>query len=368
MNICSPQLGLSKKSILGGEVFDFEILSALARKGVKVNVLLPKNAPHSKIRNIHYSFSAFAHFPAVLFNLLVIPYLLNQNSKNKIEIIRLHQPQFVGLAAMFFKLFNPNVKIVATYHQSGESNFTIFSKIVNRYWDHIICDSFAVKEKLVTAFDLSENKITVVHNGIPQYLRPGIKDKRLFKKYNLLGQKVLLYMGLFIDRKNPLFLLSVLKELNDNGQKTVLMYWGRGPLKSKIIREAKKLGLENKIIFVNPMYGAKKRLIHNLADVFVHPALDEGFALTPLEAMACGKPVIMNSSHSAKEAVDNNVNGFLCKTNNVDSWTQAINSLLTNNAKLLQFGKSSRKKAIAEFNWKKSTDKHFKVFKNLTSC
>ena len=51
MRICSPQLGLAPKSILGGEVFDREILLGLAKKGIEIEIIIPKNKPHDKISN-----------------------------------------------------------------------------------------------------------------------------------------------------------------------------------------------------------------------------------------------------------------------------------------------------------------------------
>jgi len=45
MRICSPQLGISPYAVLGGEVFDRELLTHLAARGVAVHVILPKNLP-----------------------------------------------------------------------------------------------------------------------------------------------------------------------------------------------------------------------------------------------------------------------------------------------------------------------------------
>src|SRR3989344_5544396 len=129
MVICSPQLGLNPKSILGGEVFDREILLGLAKKGIKIEIILPKNKPYDKnIKNWNITHLPISHFPAIFGNVLYLPYLFLIHKKSKYEIIRLHQPQFLGLLALIFKLFHKNVKIVATYHQFRETNFMFISK------------------------------------------------------------------------------------------------------------------------------------------------------------------------------------------------------------------------------------------------
>ena len=208
MVICSPQLGLNPHSFLGGEVFDREILLGLASKGIKVEIILPKNKPHDKnIKNWNIIQLPLTRFPAIFGNLLYLPFLIRIHKKSNFNIVRIHQPQFLGLGCLLFKIFARDVKLIATYHQFGETKLGPFSKTVNNFWDHIVCDSLAVKNKIIENYQISPNKITVVHNGVPRYLKPTKKDKILEKKFGLDGKIVLLFMGLFIERKNPLFLL-----------------------------------------------------------------------------------------------------------------------------------------------------------------
>src|SRR3990167_4609723 len=300
MIICSPQLGIAPNSILGGEVFDRQILLGLARRGIKIEILLPKRKSYDKnIKNWNITYLPISKFPAILANVLILPYLFFAYSRHPFEVLRIHQPQFLGLGCILFKFFKRDIKLVATYHQFGESSFGPFSKIVNNLWDHIICDSQNVKNKLIKSYDLESSKITVVHNGVPFYLKPSRKDTKLVKKLKLEGKIVFLFMGLFIPRKSPLFLLDVL--FNLKRLDVVVLFWGKGLLKEKIVEKARRLNLKDQIRIVNPVYGSEKNKIHNLTDVFVHPALDEGFALAPLEAMACGKPVVMTNEYSASE-------------------------------------------------------------------
>src|SRR3990167_8761683 len=300
MRICSPQLGLNPNSVLEGEVFDREILLGLAQRGIKVEVILPRGKPYDRnIKNWRITTLPIKHFPAILANLIFIPYFFKAYAEKPFSIIRLHSPRYLGLGALFFKLFKPKVGLIATYHQFKESNFGLISKIVNNLWNHIICDSQNVKNRLVKSYKLSPSKITVVHNGVPSYLKPAEKDKRLIKKLKLEGKITLLFMGLFIERKNPLFLLEVLSKLSQKRSDIVLIFWGSGPLKDQIESKAEKLGLADKIRMIGPVFGSEKNKIHNLADIFVHPAVDEGFALAPLEAMACAKPIVITKGYSA---------------------------------------------------------------------
>lgn len=366
MIICSPQLGLNPNSVLGGEVFDREILLGLAKKGVKIEIIIPKNKPYDKnIKNWNITHIPISHFPAIFGNILYLPYLLLIHKKTKFEVIRLHQPQFLGLAAIIFKLFHKNVKLVATYHQFRETNYLLFTKYLNNYWDHIICDSENVKNKIIATYNVKPDKITVVHNGVPIYLEPQKKDKKLVKKFGIKNKTTLLFMGLFIERKNPLFLIDVVKRLVEKNKNILLIFWGDGPLKTEMIRKIKIYKLEKHIKFQKPLFGVEKNKIHNLTDIFLHPALDEGFALAPLEAMACGKPIFMNNSHSAKEVINNGRNGFICKKNNIKDWVTKINLLINNKYLLTNMNTYSFKKSQKEFQWKNAISKNFEIFMNI---
>ena len=365
--ICSPQLGLNPNSILGGEVFDREILLGLAQRGIKIEIILPKGKPYDQnIKNWSLTYVSISHFPAYLFNLLILPYLYVVFAKRRFDIIRLHQPQFIGLGALLFKFFHPNVKLVATYHQFGESNFGPFSRLINNFWDHIICDSLNVKELLIERFNLPPVKITVVGNGVPPYLKPAPKDKKLVKNMNLEGKIILLYMGLFIERKNPLFLLDVLASLSKERDNLALIFWGEGPLGTQIRIKAQELGIRDKIRIQKPVFGKEKAKIHSLADIFVHPAIDEGFALAPLEAMACAKPIVMTNAYSAKEAVKDGINGYLCQSNNLDNWTKKLLELIDKPKLRRKMGEASQVKVKSLFQWKLAVEKHLNVFTKLS--
>lgn len=363
MIICSPQLGLSPKSILGGEVFDREILLGLAKKGIKIEIILPAGKQHDKnIKNWNITYLPISHFPALLGNLLYLPYLLLLYKRTKFEILRIHQPQYLGLGALVFKLLHRNVKLIATYHQFPETKFVFLSKYINNFWDHIICDSENVKNKIINTYNIGVSKITVVHNGVPSYLKPQKKDQRLVKELGVKNKTVLLFMGLFIERKNPLFLIDVVKTLVDKNENVLLIFWGEGPLKQEMIRTIEKCKLKKQILFQKPIFGKRKNKIHNLADIFVHPAQDEGFALAPLEAMACAKPIIATRGWSAAEMITDGVNGYLASSQK--EWVSAIKQL-KNETKRHQIGKNSFQKFRKEFQWKYALNKHFVILSNL---
>jgi glycosyltransferase involved in cell wall biosynthesis len=60
------------------------------------------------------------------------------------------------------------------------------------------------------------------------------------------------------------------------------------------------------------------------ADVFVHPSYEDGFGYAPMEALACGVPVIVSEDTGMKEYVREAVNGFVVPTGNVDALVTSL--------------------------------------------
>ncbi len=171
---------------------------------------------------------------------------------------------------------------------------------------------------------------------------------------------ILLFMGLFIKRKNPLLLIKVIKKLKD--KKTLLILIGKGPLKEKIINEAKKSDLLHQIKILDPVFGKEKLRLLSKADVFVHPAKDEGFPLAPLEAMAVAKPIIATHGWSAAEMVTDGVNGFIVSSEK--EWISAIKKLKDKRNRD-RMGKHSYQKIKKEFQWDIAVKKHIEIFNKL---
>ena len=367
MRICSPQLGLSPQSILGGEIYDRQILKYLANLGVEVEICLPLFKPYGKVRGWHVRYIPIPFvIPPYVYNLWVLPYLISQYKRMPFEILRIHSPGFIGLAGIIFKKMFPRVKLVTVHHWLGEGGWV--ERIIDPYLlplsDVIICDSFRTKEILEQSNTKIKGKVWTIHNGVDEILRPKKKSKKLLRDLGIPSEaNVLFFMGLFIKRKNPFFLLPILKKVQMKYPNTHLIFCGVGSLKNQLIEDAESLNLAKNVHIVGPVFAEKKCELMNLADIYVHPAVNEGFSLAVIEAMACGIPVIITDGFSAQEAVTDGREGFICKTE--EEWVGKINLLLKNSRLKKRMKAASLKKVKKEFKWDIAAKKHLSLFQKL---
>lgn len=316
MIICSPELGISPESNLGGEVHDRELLKVLDDIGVEILIILPRGKKHPPFKHAKiYYLPTPVVFPPWLFNILILPYLFWLHAKYHFSILRVHSPYFVGPSALFFKLINPKVQVVATYHHLETYKlFDLCDQLFAKKYDRIITDSKASKEEIENKYGV--NNIFIVPSGVEAKYRPGPKRQELMNKYGLNGKKVLLFLGQLIPRKNVAFLFKVIERLPQN---YILMVCGVGSSMGELESKA-----PSRVIFTGQIPEKEKVDYYNLADVFVYPSLKEGFGLSVYEALSCDRPTLVNDLEVYRNIDSRNL--YICPLEE-DRWVLLIKNV-----------------------------------------
>lgn len=174
--------------------------------------------------------------------------------------------------------------------------------------DLIITISQFSKSEIIKYLGVPSDKIVVMPCGVdfklfrPDYDRKDIQTVK--SKYGLEGD-YLLYLGTLEPRKNIDRLIdgyALIKRRVDTPPKLVIA--GRkGWQYDSIFKKVHQLNLSNDVIFTGYVDAADSPLLMKGAVAFVFPSLYEGFGLPPLEAMACGTPVITSNVASLPEVV-----------------------------------------------------------------
>jgi len=240
--------------------------------------------------------------------------------------------------------------------------------------DKIIAISEYTKKDIIKHFQISKDRIKVIYDGYDEkYFRPA-DDQLILKEIRkkILGKEdehYLFYSGSFEHhepRKNVDFLLDILEELDKrNFKKINIVLSGKEGEESKRLKaEAAKLSLTNRLIFVG--FLTKEELVHcyQAALAFVFPSLGEGFGLPPLEAMACGCPVVSSNISSLPEVVGEA--GIMISPNDPKLWATAIEKI-SNNHNYRQTLINSGFKQAKKFSWKKCAQETIETYKEVAN-
>jgi len=194
-------------------------------------------------------------------------------------------------------------------------SFRVSQRVYQRFFtgmsvrraSHLIAISASTAQDLGKFFAVPATKISVIFPGVDTAYHP-IQDAAVlsdFRRRHCLPEKFILFVGTLEPRKNLLTLLRAyvqFKRQTKTDYKLVLA-GSPGWLYQPIFTAIEELGLRDEVLFPGFIAEDELPLWYNTADVFVYPSLYEGFGLPPLEAMACGTPVIVSNASSLPEVV-----------------------------------------------------------------
>jgi len=170
----------------------------------------------------------------------------------------------------------------------------------------IITVSESSRRDIARYYGVPEAKIAVVYQPVSGAFRRVGHDTvaAACARYGIVGPYILA-VGNLQPRKNLPRLIHAYAKLRHSGDYTGrLVLVGKSKWReSTIYQEVRALGLERDVVFTGYLPEEDIVALYNGADVFVYPSIYEGYGLPPLEAMACGCPVITGDRSSLPEVV-----------------------------------------------------------------
>lgn len=217
----------------------------------------------------------------------------------------------------------------------------------------------AMSERFV--FDLRKNwhiparKIKLIFHGADtNKFNPNVNCNKLRKEFNVTDQKVIgvvarLYPVKRIDIALRAF--AELKRITD--QKVLLFVVGDGPYRKKYESLSRALKIDSETIFTGISYDIPQFM--NLFDIYLQTTESALLGTTVVEAMACGKPIVIVASNEVEEQNAQDAirdNGFIV-SDEPRAIAESLCKLLNNKGLSDQMGRNSRKLAEEKFNFEK---------------
>lgn len=238
-----------------------------------------------------------------------------------------------------------------------------FAKRVKRS-HQIITDSEHVRTEAIEFLQLPPEMITPIHLGVEHEIFKSHDEQSLEACKRELGlpEKFILFVGTREPRKNLERLLCAYLELPEWIKKEFGLVlvgsegWNENGFRSRL----EKVGTRAKVLgYVD---NRRLALIYNLAFLFVFPSLYEGFGLPPLEAMACGCPVVASRVASLPEVCGDAA--YYVDPEDVSSIAEGIRRVLTDEALRKSLISNGIERAKL-FSWEKTARKTLDVFEGV---
>ena len=236
----------------------------------------------------------------------------------------------------------------------------------------IIVDSQDTADDIVRRLGIAAEHVHVVPLAAAPGMRPmaaGTQRQAILRRFGL-DQPFIFYIGGFDSRKNVPALLRAFHALPaELRQRHVLAIAGAAPGKRSAhgprlfppLRPlADALGLGDRVRFLGRVTEEEKRSLYSAATLFVFPSLYEGFGLDPLEAMACGTPVLASNRSSLPEVVGGGA--ALVEPTDHAALTQALAALLDSPRRRAELSKRGSSVA-ATFSWERTAAMTLEVYR-----
>jgi len=228
----------------------------------------------------------------------------------------------------------------------------------------IVAISENTKNNIVTFYGIDPGRVRVIPPGFEKSrYRLGINGERTKAKYGLT--EYFLYVGNLLAHKNLRRLLLAFSLITRRLPYKLVIAGHKDPRYYPALEaEAQALGLAGKVLFLNYVPTDELPALYAGAKVFVFPSLYEGFGLPPLEAMACGCPVIVSNVSSLPEVCGDAA--YYVNPYDVESIAEGIHKVLTDEALRQNLIKKGIER-VKLFSWEKAAKEHLKVFEEVLS-
>jgi glycosyltransferase involved in cell wall biosynthesis len=190
---------------------------------------------------------------------------------------------------------------------------------------------------------LDPEKLKIFPRGLDTELfTPGRREPAFWEKFEASnGQVRLLYVGRISREKDLDVLANAYRRLRDEGLPVQLFVVGHGPYSQALSETLPDA------VFTGYLTGVELATAYASADVFTFPSTTDTFGNVVIEAQASGVPVVVSDSGGPKELVEDNENGLITKSHDVDDFTRAVRTLVVDPTLRKRMSVYARKSVVA---------------------
>jgi glycosyltransferase involved in cell wall biosynthesis len=259
-----------------------------------------------------------------------------------------------------------------SFKHSKRFYLSLFTRLSARRARRIVVISESTKRDVVRLLGVPPEKVEVVYCGLDEAFCLLDKDQvAAFRAERGLPERFVLFVGTIEPRKNITRLIEAFATMRPcdlatlraepQGEALKLVIGGaKGWFYEDVFARVEELGLEGEVLFPGYIPASELPLWYNAAQLFVYPSLYEGFGLPPLEAMACGTPVVAANTSSLPEVVGEA--GLTVDPLDIEGLAEAMRRVLNDKALRQEMRERGLRRAQG-FSWTKTAQQTVQVYR-----
>jgi glycosyltransferase involved in cell wall biosynthesis len=232
-----------------------------------------------------------------------------------------------------------------------------------RIADAIITPTESVRRELCELFNVAPEKVFAIPEAARECFRPmEFADTESVRQRFGVGDEFLLAVGTIEPRKNLSVLINAFEEViraDPASSLQLVIAGGAGWLSGPLFEAIERSPVTNRILLTDYLHDDDLRALYASCRAFIYPSLYEGFGLPPLEAMACGAPVITSDIPSLKETTSGAA--MLFDPRRFEDLAEKLISLLRDKNARLQLANAGLQHA-SQFSWARAARETLGVY------
>lgn len=265
-----------------------------------------------------------------------------------------------------------NKPLIIEAHPIASKRFQYYTQIMNikkifKSAKHVISLTDSLKKWVTEQYQIPEEKITVIKNGVDNDNFKPQNSNRIRYLREKLGnpEKIVMYAGYFDEVNGLGMILNIIPSILKDNPHITFLFIGQGPYFQQIEKMSKKYP---QIKLLTSVKHESMSLYYQTSDLFIipRPSTISSELVTPLkllEAMSTESIVLGSDVGGIKDVVKNGANGYLYKKDNPKSLQNSLIEAIEKDNN--EIGKNARKTILTEYNWDKSAKKLKNIYDSL---
>ncbi len=231
----------------------------------------------------------------------------------------------------------------------------------------IIVNSRFMKNEVKNIFQLPEDKIRIIPNGVNiDKFRNYSRDNKFRRNYATDNEKIVFFVGRLVNEKGAHVLINAAPKIIRYYNDAKIIIAGKGPQLEYLRKIAYELNIYSKVYFTGYISEEELAKLYKCADVAVFPSLYEPFGIVALEGMLANVPVVVSDTGGLGEIVEHGIDGMKSYTGNSNSLADSILEILLNPKEAEKMKSKAMEKVFSMYNWDVITYHTLNVYKEIT--
>lgn len=217
----------------------------------------------------------------------------------------------------------------------------------------VICCSYYMENHLRSFFQLPEDKVHVIYNGVDpaRFISP-TPNRDFRAQYATDSEKIVFFIGRLVHEKGIITLIEAIPIVLQQLHHVKFIIAGKGPDSDFLKQRAFQLGIASQVYFTGYIDDKTRNQLYQISDIAVFPSFYEPFGIVAIEGMAACVPIIVSDIGGLREIVNHDVDGLKFQVGNAAELAYHMIDLLNNPEKRRQFSAKAFQKIQQQFGWK----------------